>query len=195
MTTFEFLSYLRGIGVRVWAEGGKLRYQALEGALSSSLQTELAQRKAEILRVLNELEIGPRPARPRLQPIARGSELPLSFAQEALWFFNKQEPGAFVYNEAIAIGLQGELNLPALERAFSEVVRRHEAVRTTFTDASGSPVQVIRQAYAVSLPVDNLSNLPEGEREVEADRLMFNEARRPFDLEDGPLMRQRLLRL
>jgi len=195
MTTFEFLSYLRSLGVKVWAEGAKLRYQAPPSALTPALLEELAQRKSEILQVLNELETSSQPARLPLRPTARGNESPLSFSQKPLWFFDRLNQGSPVYNEAIAIRLQGKLILPALERALSEIVRRHEAVRTTFTSVGGVPMQVIRQAYAVSLPLDDLSHMSESEREVEAERRMASEGQRPFDLENGPLMRARLLRL
>src|SRR6266540_1003360 len=195
MTTFEFLSYLRAIGVKVWAEGDKLRYRAPQSALSPTLLMDLARRKSEILQALNELKISSSPVRPHLRPIARRDEAPLSFSQQRLWFFNQMEPGSAIYNEAVAIRLQGKLDVPALERTFSEIVRRHEAVRTTFAAVGGFPAQVIRPAYAVSLPVDDLSQLSESARDVEARLLMTAEARRPFDLEQGPLMRSRLLRL
>ncbi|HEV2764297.1 MAG TPA: condensation domain-containing protein, partial [Pyrinomonadaceae bacterium] len=87
------------------------------------------------------------------------------------------------------------LNVEALEKALSEIVRRHEVLRTTFTSVSGQPVQTIAPALPVSLPVEDLTRLPEAEREAQAVRVAADEGSRPFDLSRGPLMRLRLLRL
>src|SRR5215475_14721701 len=122
MTTFEFLSYLRKLGVKVWADGGKLRYQAPEGAFSPSLRLELVQRKSEILQILNELTASARPTPPTIQPIARNSELPLSFSQQRMWFLDQLEPGNAFYNEAPAVRLLGRLDISVMERALSEIV-------------------------------------------------------------------------
>jgi amino acid adenylation domain-containing protein len=194
VTTFEFLSYLRNLDVKVWAEGDKLRYRAPESALSPSLRTELAERKPEILRVLSELEKGARPARPSLRPIARDSEAPLSFSQQRLWLLDRMEPGNAFYNESAVVRLRGRLDVPALERTISEIVRRHEALRTIFPAIDGRPIQVIQPAYFLSLSIDDLGALPEGEREDRIRRLIKAEVRRPFDLEKGPLIRAGLLR-
>jgi tubulysin polyketide synthase-like protein len=99
VTTFEFLSYLRSMGVKVWAEGDKLRYRAPERALSPSLRTELSQRKSEILQVLSEIEIGAQPLPLPMRPVVRDGELPLSFSQQRLWFLDRLEPGSALYND------------------------------------------------------------------------------------------------
>ena len=119
---------------------------------------------------------------------------PLSFAQERLWFLDRMAPGLAAYN------LAGEFRVrvpdpAALERAVSEVVRRHEALRTTFHEREGGPVQVVAPAAPVEIPVHDLSALPPAERQAEAARRAGEEARLPFDLERGPLLRLRLLRL
>ncbi|HEX8242788.1 MAG TPA: condensation domain-containing protein, partial [Longimicrobium sp.] len=119
---------------------------------------------------------------------------PLSFAQERLWFVDRLEPGSAVYNIPMALRL-GALDEAALERALGEIVRRHEALRTTFREVDGSPVQVIAPFGGFTLPVEDLSGLGEAEREVEARRRATEEAMRPFDLAAGPLFRAVLLRL
>jgi amino acid adenylation domain-containing protein len=195
VTTFEFLSYLRTLNVKVWAEGAKLRYRAPERALSPSLQAELAQRKPEILRVLNEMVMSAQPARLPLRPAPPGSDLPLSFSQQRLWFLDQMEPGNALYNESEAVRLLGPLDVPALERALGEIVRRHEVLRANFPAVDGHPRQIIAPAYFLDLPITDLSELPEGQREDEIRRLIKAEAQRPFDLWKDRLMRVRLLRL
>jgi amino acid adenylation domain-containing protein len=123
------------------------------------------------------------------------SPLPLSFAQERLWFLDQWEPGSPVYNIYYAYRLLGRLNMTALEESLNEIVRRHEVLRTTFVAQEGRPYQVIAPRLRVALPVVELGGLPEAEREAEVDRLAREEAGRPFDLAGGPLIRTTLLRL
>ncbi|HVF55927.1 MAG TPA: amino acid adenylation domain-containing protein, partial [Pyrinomonadaceae bacterium] len=124
-----------------------------------------------------------------------GRALPLSFGQQRLWFLNQLEPDSSLYNISGGVRLTGALDIGALERTLSEVVRRHEALRTTFAASEGEPVQVINDAHAVILPVNDLGGTPEAAREAEAIRLAREEAARPFDFERGPLMRTSLLKL
>ncbi|HYN85680.1 MAG TPA: amino acid adenylation domain-containing protein [Pyrinomonadaceae bacterium] len=124
-----------------------------------------------------------------------GAPPPLSFAQQRMWFLNQLEPASVAYNVSFAARLTGRLDVAALRRSLTEVVRRHEALRTTFAEADGEPVQVIREAAEASLHVVDLGALPEGEREQEARRQAAEEARRPFDLVAGPMLRTTLYRL
>jgi len=133
---------------------------------------------------------------PPIVPVPRDQPLPLSFAQQRLWFLDQLEPGSASYNLPEAVRLTGALNVGALERALNEIVRRHEALRTTFTlTADGRPLQVIAPALTLALAVTDLSALPAPQREAEATRLATAEAQRPFDLAAGPLVRAGLLRL
>ncbi|HSU13784.1 non-ribosomal peptide synthetase, partial [Longimicrobium sp.] len=133
---------------------------------------------------------------PPLVPAPRdGLPLPLSFAQQRLWFIEQLEPGSIAYHMPSALRIRGPLDARVLERALGEVVRRHEALRTTFGETGGEPFQVVHPAGAAWLEVTDLSGLAEEEREAEALRLAREEAQRPFDLIAGPLFRTRLLRL
>ncbi|NLG50391.1 MAG: non-ribosomal peptide synthetase, partial [Chloroflexi bacterium] len=120
---------------------------------------------------------------------------PASYAQQRLWFLDQFEPGSPFYNIPAAVRLSGRLDVAALERTFAEIVRRHETLRTTFDTVEGQPVQVIALEAPFSMPLTDLSHLPAEEREAEALRLAAEEARRPFDLTRGPLLRVQLLRL
>ncbi|MCP4660532.1 MAG: amino acid adenylation domain-containing protein, partial [bacterium] len=135
-----------------------------------------------------------------LVPAARGDELPLSFAQERLWFLERFEPEAGVYNVPDLIHLGGRLSAAVVEATVNEIVRRHETLRTTFVQVAGDratsqPVQVIAAAAPHRVPVVDLQALPAALRQPEAERLVGREAVRCFDLARGPLLRVALLRL
>ena len=132
----------------------------------------------------------------RIAPVERReSGLPLSFAQQRLWFLNQLEAGSAAYNIPAALRLRGELDRDALARTLTEIVRRHEVLRTNFTTRGGEPVQLVAAPPVINLPVEDLSQLAESDREVEAQRLAEAEARTPFDLKYDPMLRARLLRL
>jgi amino acid adenylation domain-containing protein len=135
-----------------------------------------------------------RPTLPPIVPVERARDLPLSFAQERLWFVDQVVPGN-VYNVPLALRLRGPLDAAAWERSLDEVRRRHEALRTTFRATSGGPVQVVAPFVPQLLPEIDLSALPAAARDAEAARLAAAEAARPFDLRTGPLLRAALLRL
>ncbi len=149
----------------------------------------LAKRVEMARRVAQDLQPPP------MQPVPRDGDLALSFAQQRLWFLNQLEPDDVTYNIPMAVRLGGPLNVEALEQSLNEIVRRHEALRTTFGMAEGHPVQVIAPFSEKRLPMVNLEGLPESEREVQARRLATEEALRPFDLAQSPLLRATLLRL
>jgi natural product biosynthesis luciferase-like monooxygenase protein len=140
--------------------------------------------------------VGQSPSAPPIERIAREGPLPLSLAQQRLWFIEQLEPGNLAYNILGAVRLRGELNAPALERAFNEIIRRHESLRTTFAVGDdGTPIQLIKAAEPFRFSSVDLRHLHRGERAAEALRRGQAEARRPFDLRTGPLMRLTLFQL
>ncbi|MET0398838.1 MAG: amino acid adenylation domain-containing protein, partial [Longimicrobiaceae bacterium] len=138
---------------------------------------------------------GERRERVPLRPAERGSEVALSFAQQRLWFVSQMGGAASAYNIPGAVRLRGRLEVEALRRALEEVVRRHEALRTVFRSHDGEPRQVVHAPRPLSLPVHDLSRMPEAEREESLRGLARDEAQRPFDLEAGPPFRAGLVRL
>jgi len=131
------------------------------------------------------------PSAPPLVRVPREGDhgdLPLSFAQERLWFLHRLAPESPAYNMPAAIRLSGDLDPAALERVLQEIVQRHETLRTTFPEVDGEPRQRIHPFRPFSLPVIEVP-------EAEAERLVREEAMRPFDLREGPLLRAALLRL
>jgi amino acid adenylation domain-containing protein len=130
-----------------------------------------------------------------LVAVPRAGALPLSFAQERLWFLNQFEPQSAFYNIPVALRLRGPLNIAALESTLNEMVRRHEVLRTTFTECEGDARQLITPASLKRLPLVDLSELGAGQREARVQDAIKEDALCPFDLVTGPLLRQHLLRL
>jgi len=161
----------------------------LRSVFESPTVESLAQRIEEAMRSGPELQAL------AIEPVSREGELALSFAQQRLWFLNQLEPDSAFYNNPLALRLQGRPEVSVLAATLSEVVRRHEVLRTRFAAVEGRPSQVIEPATAVSLPMVDLSGLSVDLREAEARELAGTEAARPFDLMRGPLLRPLLLRL
>ncbi|HZW59305.1 MAG TPA: amino acid adenylation domain-containing protein, partial [Woeseiaceae bacterium] len=133
---------------------------------------------------------------PPLLPTPRDGPLPLSFAQQRLWFLDQLQPGQTAFNLAGAVQLSGPLDVAALERSVSEIVRRHEVLRTSFvTGDDGQPLQIIAAAADVPLEREDLRSLAAAEREATLQARMNERARQPFDLTVGPLLRATLYAL
>ena len=129
------------------------------------------------------------------QPVDRRGIVPASSSQMRLWFLDQLEPGGAAYSITSAVRLLGEVDVAAMGRAFNEVGRRHEILRTTFDVVEGRPVQVVAGRLELPIPVTDLSSLPESWRDREVASRLAEEAARPFDLAAGPLVRAWLLRL
>jgi amino acid adenylation domain-containing protein len=143
--------------------------------------------------LLGREQVGPAP--PLVAARQSAAVLPLSFAQERLWFLDQLDPGSATYNMPLVLHLQGQLSWPVLAASLSAVVARHEALRTVFADYDGRPVQVVLPELRLAPPVIDLTALSEERRQEEARALAVAEAARPFELARGPLVRATLLRL
>ncbi|ASS75353.1 hypothetical protein CIG75_10355 [Tumebacillus algifaecis] len=130
-----------------------------------------------------------------ITPVSREEALPLSFAQQRMWMLDQLLSDRTVYSIPIAVRLQGDLRADAVEQALNKLIARHEALRTTFSERAGEPVQRIEPFQPRELPLLDLSECSPGQREEEVRRLMQGEASQPFDLQTGPLFRSRLLKL
>jgi Condensation domain len=127
--------------------------------------------------------------------VSREGELPLSYAQQRLWFLHQLKPGSSAYNVPSTVRLVGGLKTPSLGQAFSEIVRRHETLRTSFPILDGEPSQRITEAAPTPMPLVDLSRLNVEMSKRIAQRLGREESQRLFTLTAGPLIRVRLLRL
>ncbi len=148
----------------------------------------LAERVGAAIREGSGVAVAPVERRPD------GEAPALSFAQERLWFLDHLEGKSAFYNVPAALRIEGDLDVVALERAVEKLVARHEVLRTTFATVKGQAIQVIHPPSPVKLDVIDLSHLPEPERSERASAIAADEAREPFDLEKGPLLRASIVR-
>jgi len=132
---------------------------------------------------------------PPIRPVPRDGALPLSFAQERLWFLDRLAPGSTAYTIPLVLAAHGSLSVPAMEAALGEMVRRHEALRTTYAARGDRPVQIIAPPGRRELPLVDLGALPEERRREEARSLSDAAVARPFDLERDPVLRAAAVRL
>jgi amino acid adenylation domain-containing protein len=131
---------------------------------------------------------------PPLAPVDRDQPIPLSYSQQAIWFFQELSPGMKSYNFQAAIRFDGALDVPALENALGEIVRRHEIFRTVFRSIDGEPRQLVQAPWEVKLDVTDLRRLPEEAREGELERILRAAFQEPFHLGELPLIRWSLYR-
>lgn len=162
---------------------------------SSKLTLELSGKKRAILEaLLRQQGIG----EAKVERIPRRTEsgpAPLSFAQQRMWFLDQLEPESSLYNIHTGVELSGPLNVSVLQRSIAEILRRHEALRTTFAVIDDRPVQIINQSAIFKLPVHDLQGLDEKQRRSSVSAWAEESARQRFDLTTGPLLRADLLRL
>ncbi|MGY2990309.1 amino acid adenylation domain-containing protein [Bradyrhizobium sp. USDA 4508] len=136
----------------------------------------------------------PQPQVPTIARVARDRPIPLSFAQQRLWFLDQFDPGSAVYNIAMPVRFAA-LDAAVLEGALNDLIVRHETLRTTFDTVADEPVQVIAPSLQIKMPVHDLRNMPEEARKLESQRLIAQQMRMPFNLKHGPILRAELIRL
>src|SRR4051812_26842929 len=129
---------------------------------------------------------------PRRKP---DETIPLSFAQEQVWLHAQLAPDLPLYNEPVTIHYNGPMDTVAFEKAFNEILRRHEAWRTSFSIVDGQPMQRIEASLLVTIPIVDLRHLPAEQRETEAIRIATEDGVIPLDLTKAPLFRTKLIRL
>jgi acyl-CoA synthetase (AMP-forming)/AMP-acid ligase II/acyl carrier protein len=132
---------------------------------------------------------------PPIVPVPRDQLLPLSFAQQRLWFLDQMDPGNWLYNIPRAIRLTGKLDIPAMEQALNDLIARHEILRTTYQVKDDQAVQVIAPELKVELPLLDLTSLPASSREAEAGRVVQERATKGFDLARDPILSGLVIRL
>ena len=166
---------------------------SIELPLRSLFERSTVAQLSELIDICRQAETGLQFQ--AIEPTPRDGDLPLSFAQQRLWFLDQLEESSAIYNMPTALRLKGSLNLSALQQAIATIVARHESLRTTFPSVNGQPLQTIAPSLRVDLPIVDLQTAPEDEQSVEVQRLIVEEAQRPFDLAVGPLLRVSLLQL
>jgi amino acid adenylation domain-containing protein/non-ribosomal peptide synthase protein (TIGR01720 family) len=185
MKVAEFLSYLNSLDIKLWLEEDKLKYQAPQGAMTPEIKQEIGTRKPEILTFLRSATTTSKPLESVINTVARTEELPLSFAQQRMWFLYQMDRQNPAYNEALALRLTGRLNIDILEQTINAIIQRHESLRTTFPMVEGKPIQKIAPSLKIKLLVVNLKYIPQDQ----IDKQIIEELQKPFDLTQAPLLR------
>jgi len=185
----QFLSELRALGVTLDVNGDKLICNAPKNTLTPEIRKELGDRKAEILVLLGNAQ----PWKASASEASASGEMPLSRAQQRVWFLEQLNPRNPAYNIAIPFWLTGSLNLGALERALRTVVERHDSLRTGFSQRDGQPFAWITTSAGWKIDYIDLRHLGEQEAEKEATQAAYEAGRFPFDLEKPPLFRSTVI--
>ena len=159
----------------------------LRALFEAATVREMAKRIEEAQRNADEAKAPP------FRHAAREHHLPLSFAQQRLWFIDQLAPGSSTYNVAGAWRIQGPLNVEAVHKSFQEVLRRHESLRTRFEVVRGEPRQVIEREACLDLPLTDLTSVPAAQREAAARKMVLADMELGFDLRCAPLFRAKLL--
>ncbi|MBW4633663.1 MAG: amino acid adenylation domain-containing protein [Iphinoe sp. HA4291-MV1] len=194
MNLVEFLQELSAKNVELWVDNGKLRYRGPEDVLTPALLIEIKQYKEKIILLLQKRT--ETATTNSLYPVARNGHIPLSFAQQRLWFLQQFEPDNGFYNISAAVHFSGTLNQSALEQSLNYMIRRHEALRTNFVvTTDGQATQVIYPERCLKLQIIDLQHLGETEQQLSCQELAATEAVRPFDLAEDLLVRSTLLNL
>src|SRR4051812_37405977 len=162
--------------------------------MASDLEKQLAS-LSPAKRALLERKRRESSAAPVLRRIEPRHDLPLSYAQQRFWLIHQLDPDSYLYNVPRLVRLSGNLDRAALEASLNEIIRRHEALRTTFTVSQGQPVQVIAPELHIQLPAEEVAPKDGASPLESAIELALKEYRLPFDLAVGPVIRARLWKL
>jgi amino acid adenylation domain-containing protein len=192
----QLLDSLASRDIRLWLEGDRLRVNAPKGALDPVLKDLIASRKQQLIIALKSREsTGSAAVGGGIVRLPRGGLLPVSSAQQRLWFLDRVDPGRSVYNIGLGVRFRGALDESKMQRTLDMLVERHESLRTRIIDADGSPAAEIVDATNAPLRIIDLSHLEPEAREREMRRLQTEALREPFDLGTGPPSRFVLIRL
>ncbi|MHC5860260.1 amino acid adenylation domain-containing protein [Nostoc sp.] len=187
--------------------GHSLLGTQLLSRISSVFQVQIPLRSlfaaatvAELGHLIGRSQATSLPPSPPILPRSRDAILPLSYAQQRLWFLDQLEPNSGSYNMPLTLRLVGTLNQSALEESLQEIIHRHETLRTNFITVDGRPIQVIREQGIGNreqeiLSVIDLKHLPTTEKEIVTQQLVQKQAQQPFNLADEPLIRATLVAL
>ncbi|MBD2518350.1 amino acid adenylation domain-containing protein, partial [Nostoc sp. FACHB-973] len=176
MNLTELLENLSAKNVELWVDGDKLRYRSPENALTPELLGEIKQYKPEIIRILS-------------QGTDRAPTYPLSHGQQALWFLYQLAPSSAAYNATYAARLVTNLDIPALKQAAQTLVERHPVLRTTFANIDGELVQTVHENQQIDFSIQEAFDLDQ----EDVNNWLSETSDRPFDLEQGPMLRFSLL--
>ncbi|OYE01728.1 non-ribosomal peptide synthetase [Nostoc sp. 'Peltigera membranacea cyanobiont' 232] len=195
MNLKQFVAELAFQGVKLSVEENELRVRAPKGVLTSTSRDFLASHKAELVLLLQNSNGNASDRHLPLVKVERTPNLPLSFAQERMWFLSQLDPTNPFYNEPLPLRIHGSVNVLALEYSLNKIIQRHEVLRTNFATVDGQSIQIIAESLTVKVPVVDLQHLPESDRETSCQQLAIQEVQQPFDLASSALIRATLFKL
>ncbi len=188
----DWLADLKQKEVQLWVEGEQLRCSAPRGTLTPTLVAQLQQHKAELITFLRQSTALRPPA--AIRPLDRAGALPLSFAQQRLWFLDQLGYGK-AYHTGFAVKLAGPLTIAALQQALDAIVQRHEILRTTFAQRDGEPQQVTHAPQPVTLALTDLRMLAAADQTAAVQHVLAAEQQQSFDLTRDPMLRACLVQI
>ena len=194
-TIEEFLLDISRLDIKLWVADGRLRCNAPKGSLTSEIRDQLSDRKPEIIDFLQQIKVNSNSSFESISPVSRNQDLPLSFAQQRLWFLYQLEGENSTYNLPLTLEITGNLNITALEQAIREILQRHEILRTHIVIANEQPIQVINPKINFNLPLTDLQSLPSTSKLTTVKQLATQEGDKPFELIKGSLVRFHLWKL
>ena len=190
-----FITKLASLKIQLWLDGERLRYKAPPGVITPEIVAELKQNKAAIISFLQDVHLEADSVVAPIQTVPRTEHLPLSYAQQRLWFLNQLESNSSFYNILNAVRFKGELNIRVLQQALDAIVTQHEIIRTNYQQENGNPIQVIAAPQSIELPIIDLRQYEPAEQETQVQKLLQQESQRPFDLASDLMLRGCLLQL
>lgn len=191
------LAQLHDRDIRAFIDGERLRVNAPKGALTDELKALIAAHRDELTQALRASAAPPPPvnSQAKLLPIPRGAPLPVSTAQQRLWFLDRMDPGQSHYNIGVGVKIHGSLNVGSFSQAVDALIRRHESLHQRFGDVEGVPHVEILEPAGGALEYIDLAAMESQGRLAEAERIADERQRAPFDLARGPIARFVLIRL
>lgn len=193
LTNAEFLSLLRQRNIDVSARDGRLRINAPAGVVDAPLRAELTRRKTDLLLLIGSDDARSLPG--PLAPAPRTEKIPQTRAQQGLWLIDHFDPGHVAYNIPEAFFVEGPIDLQAMQLAVDQLLSRHETLRTSFYEEEGELFQAVAPAARAPVEFTDLSVLDASDRDQALYTLIREQAGRPFDLSQPPLIRFHLFRL
>lgn len=196
MNIEQFLTHLHSLQVKLWLEDDtQLRCSAPDDVLTPELIAQLQARKPEIIAFLQQANLVNQKKVTSIPSTPRTDKLPLSFAQQRLWFLEQLQPGSSTYHIPTAVRLTGSLNVQVLEQVLNTIIERHEILRTNFQTVEEELFQVIVSSRELVINPINLRQQDKEEQETKVKQIAIEEAQKPFDLEQDLLLRISLLEL
>ena len=183
----ELIELLVSKDIKLRTENGKLKYNAPAGSVTAELLAEIKNKKDELLEFMSAKQ------KNIIKPYTDKESIPLSFAQNRLWFLDKLEEDSFAYNLPFPVKIEGALNITAINKALKHILKRHSVLRTSFPEKDGVPYQKINEIGEEEFPFIEASGESFEEKSEWVNKYINEQSRKPFDLENGPLYRVKIL--